>query len=89
MYTRKEEIKLQKDGTNLSRKQGRRFEFLKNYYGVKQGNNKNRTENNFPSKTSEEIAKESGLTKRAMNNYIRLSRSIPQYNKENYSGQPE
>lgn len=59
-------------------KQGRRFEFLKNYYGVKQGNNKNRTGNNFPSKTSEEIAKESGVTKRTMDNYIRLSKAIPE-----------
>jgi len=59
-------------------KQGRRFEFLKNYYGVKQGNNKNRTENNFPSKTSEEIAKESGVTKQTMDNYVRLSKAIPE-----------
>ena len=58
-------------------KQGRRFEFLQQYYGVKEGRPQ-KLPNNSEVKTQKQIADESGVSVDTMNNYIKLSQMIPE-----------
>ena len=62
------------------KKQGRRFKFLQEYYGIEHGNNQhNRTPNNSESSmTQEQLASEFGISVDTMNNYIKLSEMIPE-----------
>ena len=58
-------------------KQGRRFEFLQQYYGVREGRPQ-KLPNNSEVKTQKQIADESGVSVDTMNNYIKLSKMIPE-----------
>lgn len=88
-----EELKKQKDvkdliesnlkqrvpGNSNPVKLGRCFSFLKEYYGAKEGRPKKKPGNNFPvSKTVVDIAEENGVTKKTVNNLVRLSKAIPE-----------
>lgn len=61
-------------------KQGRRFRFLQDYYGVQHGGDRKSESrpNNSVLKSQKQIADESGISVDTMNNYIKLSEMIPE-----------
>lgn len=72
-------LKQRVPGNSNPVKLGRCFAFLKEYYGAKEGRPKKKPGNNFPvSKTVVDIAEENGVTKKTVNNLVRLSKAIPE-----------
>lgn len=71
-------------GNHNSVKLGRCFDFLKDYYGLQNGGDRKSDEKLFHLKSSDapttqkQLAETYGITQQTMNNYIRLTKTIPE-----------
>ena len=62
----------------FAKKTGRRIKVLERIYGIEHGKNQ-RTSNNYKSsKSQEQLAKKYNVTQQTMNNYMRLTKAIPE-----------